>query len=123
MALNYERIGKHVQLFRKQNGISQAELAEQTDLSLSYISHVENAVKKASLDSLIRIANALEVTVDQLLTGNQTSNHDEYQTELFYLLADCSNYERGVIYDVAAAIKNTLREHADLYSPCDETAI
>ena len=123
MSLNYERIGKHMQFFRKKKGLSQAELAEKTDLSLSYISHVENAVKKASLDSYIRIANALDVTVDQLLSGNQNCNHNEYQIELFNLLADCSNYERGVIYDVVSAVKLTLREHADLYTCSDKTAV
>lgn len=115
MALNYERIGKMVQLLRRKKGLSQTELAEKTDLSVSYISHIETAVKRASLESLVRIANALDVTVDQLLNGNQTSNRGEYQTELSTLMADCNGFERGVIYDVAVAAKMSMREHADLY--------
>ena len=65
--LNYERIGKRVQQLRKMKKLSQADLAELTEMSVSYISHIETAIKKASLESIVRIANALGVTVDQLL--------------------------------------------------------
>lgn len=123
MALNYDRIGKHVQLLRKKKDLSQMDLAEMTDLSVSYISHIETGIKKASLDSLVRIANALDVTVDQLLNGNQTGNRDEYQTEFSGLMADCNGFERGVIYDVAVAAKVSLREHADLFFYCEATEL
>ena len=86
--LNYERIGKRVQQLRKMKKLSQADLAELTEMSVSYISHIETAIKKASLESIVRIANALGVTVDQLLNGNQTSNQDEYKSELRDLISD-----------------------------------
>ena len=46
-------------------------LAEKAGLSLSYVSMIENGRRKVSLDALIRIANILGVTVDELLNGNQ----------------------------------------------------
>ncbi len=115
MALNYERIGKRVQQLRKMKKFSQADLAEMTELSVSYISHIETALKKASLDSVVRIANALGVTVDQILHGNQTSDRDAYKTELHDIISDCNGFERGVIHDVAVVVKRSLRDHADLY--------
>ena len=42
-------------------------LAELTDLSISYISHIETAKKKPSLESILKIVNALNVTVDELM--------------------------------------------------------
>ena len=57
---------------------------------------VENGRRKASLEALIRIANILEVTVDELLNGNQMYNPTEYQTDMHVLLADCGNYENGL---------------------------
>lgn len=122
MAINYERIGKRVQQLRKMKKLSQADLAERTEMSVSYISHIETAIKKASLESIVRIANVLDVTVDQLLNGNQTSNQDEYKSELHDIIADCNGYERGVIHDVAMAVKQSMREHADLY-PDDELGL
>ena len=58
MAVNYERIGKRIQELRKLKKMSQADLAEQTGMSVSYISHIETGIKHASLESVVRIANA-----------------------------------------------------------------
>lgn len=119
MAINYKRIGKRIQQLRKMKDLTQADLAEYAGVSVSYISHIENGGKKASLESVIHIANALETTVDQLLNGNQTGNQHEYKSELHALISDCNGYERSVIHDVAAAVKKSMRENADLY-PHDE---
>ena len=123
MALNYERIGKRVQQLRKMKKLSQADLAELTEMSVSYISHIETGIKKASLESVVRIANALGVTVDQLLSGNQTSNPDEYKSELHEVIIDCNGYERGIIHDVAVAVKRSLRDHADIFPQDDELGL
>lgn len=120
MAVNYERIGKRIQAIRKLKKLSQADLAEYTGMSVSYISHIETGIKRASLESVVRIANALEITVDQVLNGNQTGNREEYKTELVDLISDCNGYERGVIHDIASAVKRSLRDHSDLLPRDDE---
>lgn len=115
MAINYERIGRQVQQLRKQRHLSQADLAEATGMSVAYISHIETGIKKASLESVVKIATALGATVDQILSGNQPGNRQEYHSELSELLKDCNGYERGVIRDVARAVKHSLRERSDQF--------
>lgn len=90
------------------------DLAEKTGLSLSYVSIVENGRQKVSMSAPIRIANILGVTVDELLNGNQMYNPTEYQTDMDLLLADCSNYEKRIIYEVAKAVKTILRDNYEL---------
>ena len=70
MEINYALIGKRIRETRKQRGLSAEELAEIADLSTVYISYIENAKRKPSLESLIKISNALEITIDELLYGN-----------------------------------------------------
>ena len=111
MAVNYERIGKRIQQLRKLKKLSQADLAEFTGMSVSYISHIETSIKKASLESLVRIANVLGVTVDQLLNGNQVNDRVEYSAELAELLSDCNSCEKRILFEVAIAVKNSLREN------------
>ena len=77
--INHRQIGKRIKEIREQNNLSQAELAEATELSVSYISHVENAKRKASLESVLRIVNALGITVDELLAGVQLHNPTSYR--------------------------------------------
>lgn len=111
MSLNFKIIGLRVRESRLQKRMSQAVLAELIDMSVSYISHIETSKKQASLESLVRIANVLGLTVDHLLSGNQVNDTAEYRTELVQLLEDCTSYEKRIIYEIAFAAKLSLRNN------------
>lgn len=113
MGLNYERIGKIIKVVRMEQGLSQADLAEYTDLSVPYISHIETGRSKASLETIVNIADALNVTVDRLLCGNM-QNGGDYVPELRELFSDCSTYEKSVIFDTANSVKKSLRMNKEL---------
>lgn len=121
MSLNYSLIGLRVKEVRKQSHITQAQLAEMTELSISYISHIETAQKKASLESLVRIADALGVTTDELLNGNQLNNPTEYQTDIDLIMADCSQSEKRLMYEIIHATKAILRNNNWILSKADES--
>lgn len=111
MQVNFVLIGKRVRETRKQQKLTQDQLAEMSDLTVGYISHVETARKKASLSALISISNALGITVDELLTGNQLHNPTDYQTDIDLLMADCSLMEKRMIYELISAAKSILRNN------------
>ena len=52
-------VGRRIAKARKSAGISQAELAELTDLSVSCISKIERGINNFSAESLSKIAIAL----------------------------------------------------------------
>ena len=111
MSVNYTHIGLRIREIRTLKHISQAELAEEIDMSVSYISHVETALKKASLETLVRISNAFGITIDQLLNGNQNGDTVEYAAELSELMSDCSSYEKRFIYETVMFVKHCLRDN------------
>ena len=82
-----------------------------TDLSISYISHIENAKRKASLESIIRIVNALGITVDELLAGVQMNNPTAYQTDIDILMENCSENEKRFIYELIKAILESIHKN------------
>ena len=108
MALNIKIIGRRVKEFRLQGRLSQADLAERVDMSVAYISQIETGKKQASLESLVRIAEVLGVTVNHLLNGNQANDHTEYLAEMAQLFEGCTGFEKQVIYEVASATKKSL---------------
>lgn len=108
ISVNHRQIGYRIKEVREQNHISQAQLAEMTDLSVSYISHIENAKRKASLESVIRIVNVLGITVDELLAGVQMNNPAAYQTDIDMLMEDCSENEKRFIYELIKASLETM---------------
>ena len=110
-SVNHRQIGYRIKEVREQNHLSQAQLAEITDLSVSYISHIENAKRKASLESIIRIVNALGITVDELLAGVQLHNPTAYQTDLDLLMAECTENEKRFIYEMVRASIDSMRKN------------
>ena len=111
MNVNFKLIGKRIQEVRKQQEMTQAELAALTAMSDSYISYIETAKKQASLESLVRISNALGITVDELLSGNQLHNPTDYQTDIDLLMEDCSLLERRFIYELISVAKYIIRNN------------
>ena len=111
MQVNFMLIGKRVRETRTQQKLSQQQLAEKADLSVCYISHIENGRKQASLSALINIANALGITVDELLSGNQLYNPTDYQTDIDLIMDDCSLLERRIIFELITAAKDILRNN------------
>ena len=111
MDINFKLIGKRIKEVRKQRSLTQADLADLTGMSNSYISYIETAKKQASLESLVQISNALGVTVDELLCGNQLYSPTDYQTDIDLLMDDCSLLERRFIYELISVAKYIIRNN------------
>ncbi len=61
-------IGKNIKKLRKKQGISQDRLSKLADLSLNTVVTVESgANENPTIDTLTKIATALEVGVDDLI--------------------------------------------------------
>jgi transcriptional regulator with XRE-family HTH domain len=64
-----QKLANNVKSLRKQLSWSQEQLAELANLDRTYISAIERAQGNPSLESLLKLANALDVRVGQLLDG------------------------------------------------------
>jgi transcriptional regulator with XRE-family HTH domain len=62
-------LGENIRVQRKQMGLSQEKLAEKADLHPVYVGNVERGEENISLDSLVRIAKALKVSLRDLVSG------------------------------------------------------
>lgn len=57
---------KNIKLIRKEEGLTQEQLAEKSELTVKYISHLERGLSFPSAESLDKIASALKVPVFRL---------------------------------------------------------
>ena len=114
MSVNFQIVGKRVKEVRKRKRLSQAQLAEMSNISTQYLSQIETAKKQASLQSLVSISNALEISVDELLTGNRLNGPTEYIQEVSDMFTDCTRYEKRVMYETLNELKRILRENESL---------
>lgn len=109
MTINYSLIGNRIKAARKAKGLSQSELSELIDKSVGYMSYIETGSKKPSLETLIQIANALDVTIDELLSDNLLASSTVSNTQINQLLSDCSAFEKSVILLSIKSIKDAIR--------------
>ena len=113
MKLNYLNIGRRIKIYRKRRGFTQNQLAELVGKSTVYISYLESGVKGLSLETLVDIANALNLTADALLAGNVHNNRAQMSEDFKELLSDCTSKERRILLDSAFALKEIIREHSE----------
>ncbi len=65
--MDFSSIGVNIKRYRLEAKMSQSKLAEQSGISTKYVSALERSEKPPSLETLVNIANALNITADMLL--------------------------------------------------------
>jgi len=63
----YKNLGKNIKKRRKELGLTQQELADKLNISLNFMGKIEVAFSKPSLDTLIEIADKLDISVSELV--------------------------------------------------------
>lgn len=79
-----KQFGAAIRLHRSKLGISQEELAERAGLHRTYVSDVERGARNVSLESIQRLAEALEVSLSVLflrLGHSPNSRESSYRNE------------------------------------------
>ena len=64
--MDYVLLGKQIRKQRLALGLTQEQLAEAIGVSTSYVGHIERGTRKASIDTLVEISNAMNVSADFL---------------------------------------------------------
>ena len=68
--MNYELLGRKIRQQRKKKKYTLEQLAEKLDVSTTFIGQIERAKGIPSLETLVKIANILEISTDSLLFGD-----------------------------------------------------
>ena len=109
MSIDYVIIGTRIREIRKSKNMTQAVLAELSGIEPSNISHIERAATKLSLPTLVSIANALEVTLDELVYGNLKKSEHVSIALIDDLFSDCTAEELRDLAEVVKTTKSVLR--------------
>jgi len=68
--MDYVDLGRRIRIQRELLKLTQGELAKRISVSASFIGHLERGTRKASMETLVALANELDVPVDYLLAGS-----------------------------------------------------
>ncbi len=116
--MNARALGANMKRWREDMGLTVEKLAEQTGISVSHIQNIESASSNPSAETLIRIANALEIPIDLLLCDSLKgeANRKARIMEYYTLIDDCTEEEAKIIMTTLYTLKKelkTLRKGAD----------
>ncbi len=67
--VDYNALGVRIRLARRRAKLTQEQLAEKAGISTSFMGHVERGSRILSLETLVMLAKALGVTLDELVIG------------------------------------------------------
>lgn len=110
MELDYHAIGIRIRRLRKQQKLTQQDLANLSHLEPSNISHIERGATKLGLPTIVNISNALGVTVDALLCDSLPHSRLPFENEAVDILLDCSHTELRIITEMMRSLKESLRK-------------
>ena len=109
LAIDYANIGERIRYNRIKNKMSQERLAELAAISSVHIGYLERGERVPSLETIINVANALNVSADELLAGSLIVSSVQRNPDDFTVLFDCSKEEYSIILQCMKGIKSILR--------------
>ncbi len=97
--MNYELLGTHIRKLRKEKKYTLEQLAEKLDVSTTFIGQIERAKGIPSLETLVKIANVLEVSTDSLLFGdlNTKSANNHFMKKIAELTETYTTKEKELL--------------------------
>lgn len=78
--LDYVALGMRIRQARKAHNVTQEQLGEICELSTAHIGHIERGSRILSVDTLFRIAQALNVSVDYLIFDSVAPDENLFTT-------------------------------------------
>lgn len=82
MEINYKELGGRIAKRRKVLNLTQDDVAEATGLSNNHISNIENNHSIPSIETLIKICEALDITPDYFLLGIVRHTNDSLLSQI-----------------------------------------
>ncbi len=98
--MELKSIGKRIRQYRIARNMKQEDLADKTNLSVTYIGMIERGETFPRLETFVAIVNALDVTSDALLVDVTTTGYKIKESMLSEKLDELSDEDREMVYDL-----------------------
>lgn len=96
-------LGKKLRQIRQSKGYTQQSLAEKVGIGNVYLGEIERGLKMPSLNSFIRIIEALDVSADSILRGELSSGREYIYDEITQKMQNLTPKQRKTANDILEA--------------------
>ncbi|MFR7556800.1 MAG: helix-turn-helix domain-containing protein [Hominenteromicrobium sp.] len=91
-------IGQRIRNYRTQKGLSQEKLAELAGCHPTYIGQLERGEKNATLESVEKIASAMDISLSELFDKLGKSGSNNIAAKCYDLVASKNEAEQKQLY-------------------------
>ena len=101
-------IGARLKQARLARNLTQSQLAEKADISISFLSNLENGRQTMNILTLVSLLDILNISADWLLNNGTDSANHAAALEIEKELAACTPKERDAILALTRTMKTTI---------------
>lgn len=98
MNIDYALLGKRIAKVRIDKGLTQDRLSEMAGITNNYLSNIERSRSIPSLETLMSICSALDVTPNHILIGTDDTQPEYLLNDITNLLSECTPRERRIVF-------------------------
>ena len=106
--VDYKEVGRRIRFYRRKKGFTQEQLAFEIQTSAAYLSNIERAIKKPSLQKLMQISETLEISIDDLVSPSPFPTHRD-RDNLEEIITQCSAADKkhllNSLFEIITIIK------------------
>ena len=103
--LDFKIIGTRIQKLRTEKKMTQAELAERIDTNQKHLSRIEGGYHRCTLDIIVAIAKALDVSVDYLIADYEDGSNPSTVQVIIDDIKDMTPKQLEMLQDNIKTIK------------------
>lgn len=106
--VDYSKIGEKIKLYRSNKRLTQEKLGYEVATDSKHLSRIEQGDGRPSLELLIHLANALEVSADDILIDSL--EHPSSSNEFHSFLLNCTEKEKKVVFKTLKFLEELFSE-------------
>ena len=107
--VNYKAVGDKIREKRSSMGFTQGMVSEKVNLSESFYGHIERGEKIPSIESLVKIAKCLNMSLDYLLLDSIDGGADEkLHIELDNLFKEKTPQQKGLLFNILKTLADNI---------------
>lgn len=108
--MDYIALGKRIKEERLILGLTQEKLAEDIDISNSYMGQIERGERSLTLGTLVKLVNRLGTTIDYLLSDSVQIEDKQLIKQMLRLMEGRTSKEKKMALDLIKVMFNHLDE-------------
>ena len=109
--IDYKELGKRIRAERRKQDLTQEKLAEMANISDSFMGHIERGGRTLSIETLAKLANALNLSIEYIICREFNYQPDMLPAEILDALNRMSGNQRKVFLNMM----KTLAAHPDMW--------